>query len=105
MRDIPKIQTLDLAEGRFVSDYDVSHTHTNAVIGSQIRDELFGSVEALGKERLRSARTALPLSASKCRTEPWGAIAGQQRLYPLYGIFKKYGLRRSIQFPGQGSFR
>ena len=101
--DMPKIQTLDLAEGRFVSNYDVSHAHNNAVIGSQIRDELFGSVEALGKEIKVGEDTFTVIGVEVAERNHGGAIAGQQRLYPLYGIFKKVWIAQIYSIPGQGS--
>ncbi len=54
--DMPKIQSVDLSEGRFIGGSDVDHAHDVAVIGSQIREDLFGPVEALGKEIKISAR-------------------------------------------------
>ena len=96
--DMPKIQTLDLAEGRFVSNYDVSHTHTNAVIGSQIRDELFGPVEALGKE-IKVGEDSFTVIGVEVHNGTMGGQSLDNNVYIPYTAFlKKYGLRRSIQF-------
>src|SRR5262249_51228365 len=48
--DPPRLQQLDIAEGRFISSLDVDHARAIAVIGADIRDEFFGTVEPLGKE-------------------------------------------------------
>ncbi len=96
--DMPKIQTLDLAEGRFVSDFDVSHTHTNAVIGSQIRDELFGPVEALGKE-IKVGEDSFTVIGVEVQNGTMGGQSLDNNVYiPYTAYLKKYGLRRSIQF-------
>jgi len=96
--DMPKIQSLDLAEGRFVSNLDVEHSSNTAVIGSQIRDELFGPVEALGKE-IKVGDDSYTVIGVEVQN---GTMSGQSldnNVYIPYTIYlKKYGLRRSIQF-------
>lgn len=47
--DVPKIQSLEIAEGRFLSAYDAERARPVAVIGSALRQELFGPVDVLGK--------------------------------------------------------
>lgn len=96
--DLPAIQELELAEGRFVSDPDVSHTRAYAIIGAQIRDDLFGPVDAVGKDlKLGGDRfTVIGIE------ERQGSVMGQSmdsNIYiPYTSFLKKYGLRRSIQF-------
>jgi putative ABC transport system permease protein len=96
--DLPKIQTLDLAEGRFVSNFDVAHSNTIAVIGSKIREELFGPVEAIGKE-IKVGEDSFTVIGVEVQN---GTMAGQSldaNVYiPYTSYLKKYGLRRSIQF-------
>ena len=48
--DLPRLQQLDIVEGRFLSSFDVDHARPVAVIGADIREEFFASVEPLGKE-------------------------------------------------------
>lgn len=96
--DLPKIQELELAEGRFVSDIDVTHARPYAVIGAQIRDDLFGPVDALGKQlKLGGDRFAVIGVEEK-----QGSVMGQSMDSNIYiphtSFLKKYGLRRSIRF-------
>jgi len=96
--DMPKIQSLELDEGRFFSKFDVDHARSFIVIGYEIRNELFGTSEALGKEiRLGSDKFIVVGVETKK-----GSMMGQSQdrnVYIPYTVFlKKYGLRRSIQF-------
>ena len=96
--ETPKIQELELAEGRFLSNMEVAHAFHMAVIGSQIRDELFGPVDAIGKEiRIGSDRyTVVGVEVKN------GSVMGRSldtNVYIPYTAFlKKYGPRQSIRF-------
>jgi putative ABC transport system permease protein len=95
--DLTKIQSLKLAEGRFFSNFDVFHTRPFAVIGSQIRNELFGSAEAIGKEIKIGSDNFIIIGVE----EENGKMMGQSldaNIYIPYTVFlKKYGLHRQMQ--------
>jgi putative ABC transport system permease protein len=96
--DLPKIQSLDLAEGRFVSNFDVTHSNVNAVIGSKIREELFGPVEAIGKE-IKIGDDSFTVIGVEVQNGTMGGQSLDNNVYiPYTSYLKKYGLRRSIQF-------
>ena len=96
--DLPKIQSLDLAEGRFVSNFDVAHSNTSAVIGSKIREELFGPVEAIGKE-IKVGEDSFTVIGVEVQNGTMGGQSLDNNVYiPYTSYLKKYGLRRSIQF-------
>jgi len=96
--DLPEIQEIELSEGRFVSDFDVSHTRPFAVIGAQIRDDIFGPVDALGKDLKLGGDNFTVIGIE----ERQGSVMGQSmdgNIYiPYTSFLKKYGLRRSITF-------
>jgi putative ABC transport system permease protein len=96
--DLPRIQELDLSEGRFVSDFDVAHARPYAVIGAQIWDDLFGPLDPLGKDLKLGGDSFTVIGVE----EEQGSVMGQSmdsNIYIPYTAFlKKYGLRRSIQF-------
>ncbi len=96
--DLPKIQELELEEGRFISTFDVSSARRNAVIGSQVREDLFGSTDALGKQ-IKVGGDDYTVIGVEVRN---GSMMGQSldnRIYIPYTAFlKKYGPRQSIQF-------
>jgi putative ABC transport system permease protein len=96
--DMPKIQTLDLAQGRFLTGPEISHASYSTVIGSQINEELFGSIDALGKEIRIGADNFTVIGIA----EPRGSMRGQsldKNVYIPYSTYlKKYGTHQSIAF-------
>jgi putative ABC transport system permease protein len=96
--DMPRIQSFDLAEGRFLSSFDVEHGRQYAVIGSEIRDELFGPEDALEKE-IKIGGDSFTVIGVEVRN---GTMMGQSldnNVYIPYTAFlKKYGVRRSVVF-------
>jgi putative ABC transport system permease protein len=96
--DLPKIQELELAEGRFISNFDVSHAQRNAVIGYQIRNELFGSAEALGKEIKLGGDTYYVIGVEVQNGSMMGQSLDNKVYIPYTAFLKKYGSRQSIQF-------
>jgi putative ABC transport system permease protein len=101
--DMPKIQSVDLSEGRFITSPDIDHAHAYAVIGSKIRENIFGPIEPLGKEiKIGSDNfTVIGVEAQK------GSLQGQSMdnaVYIPYTVFlKKYGTRQSIAFQVRAS--
>jgi len=96
--DMPKIQALDLEEGRFFSAFDVRQARPFVVIGADVRDEMFGTAEALGKE-IRLGSDKFVVIGVETRS---GSMMGQsldRNVYIPYSVFlKRYGSRQSIQF-------
>ena len=96
--DLPMIQELELAEGRFVSDPDVSHARAYAVIGAQIRNDLFGPVDPLGKRLKLGGDSFTVIGVEKEQGSVMGRSLDSNIYIPYTSFLKKYGLRRSIQF-------
>jgi putative ABC transport system permease protein len=96
--DLPKIKSVELAEGRFLTGEEVEHTRAVAVIGSKIREELFGPVSPLGKDIRIGADGFVVVGVEA----PKGSMQGQSldnTVYMPYTTFlKKYGTRQSIAF-------
>ncbi|MDR0842645.1 MAG: ABC transporter permease [Acidobacteriota bacterium] len=96
--DMPKIQTLDIDAGRFFSGFDVSHARQFAVIGADVREEIFGTGEALGKVVKLGSDNYTVIGVEKKS----GSMMGQsldRNVYIPYTVFlKRYGTRQSIQF-------
>lgn len=96
--DLSKIQALKLAEGRFFSNFDVFHTRPFAVIGSQIRNELFGTAEAIGKEIKIGSDNFIIIGVEEENGKMMGQSMDANIYIPYTAFLKKYGLHRSIQF-------
>jgi putative ABC transport system permease protein len=97
-QDMPRIQSLDLAEGRFISSFDVAHARPYAVIGWQIRDEIFGGAEALGKEIKLGGDNFTVVGVEVENGNMMGQSLDKNIYIPYTTFLKKYGLHRSIQF-------
>jgi putative ABC transport system permease protein len=96
--DMPKIQTVDLAEGRFISGSDVTHAHASAVIGSKIREDLFGPIDALGKEIKIGADNFTVVGVEAQKGSNQGRSLDNSVYIPYTAFLKKYGIRQSVAF-------
>jgi putative ABC transport system permease protein len=96
--DMPKIQTLDLSQGRFISQPEVSHANYSAVIGSQINEELFGPVDALGKEIKIGADNFTVIGIAESRGNMQGRSLDKNVYIPYSTFLRKYGIHQSIAF-------
>jgi putative ABC transport system permease protein len=96
--DLVKIQALKLAEGRFFSNFDVFHTRPFAIIGSQVRNELFGTAEALGKEIKIGSDNFVVIGVEEENGKMMGQSMDSHIYIPYSAFLKKYGLHRSMQF-------
>jgi putative ABC transport system permease protein len=96
--DMPKIQTLDLSQGRFIGGSDVSHASYVAVIGAQINEELFGPVDAMGKEIKIGADNFTVIGIAEPRGNMQGRSLDKNVYMPYATYLKKYGIHQPIVF-------
>ena len=94
--DVPKIQTLEIAEGRFFSSYDAERARPVAVIGSALRQELFGPVDVLGKEIRVGGDSFAIVGVEKENGSFFGQSLDNNVYIPYTAFLKKYGIRRSM---------
>jgi putative ABC transport system permease protein len=95
--DLPKIQELDIEEGRFLSNFDVDHARPYAVIGADIREQLFGPVDVVGKEIKVGGDTFIIQGVEKRNGSFFGQSLDTNVYVPYTAWLKKYGTRRSIE--------
>jgi putative ABC transport system permease protein len=96
--DMPKIQSLDLSEGRFLTGPEITHANYYTVIGSQVGEELFGPVDALGKEIKIGADSFTVIGVAEARGNMQGRSLDKVVYVPYTTFLKKYGSRQSIAF-------
>jgi putative ABC transport system permease protein len=96
--DLPKIQELELSAGRFLSNFDVDHARRNAIIGAQIREELFGSTDPLGKEIKVGGDPFIVVGVEQQNGTMMGQSLDNKVYIPYTAFLKKFGPRRSLQF-------
>jgi putative ABC transport system permease protein len=96
--DFPKMQDLDLSAGRFISALEVSRGAPVAVIGSKIRDELFGPVDPIGKEIRISGDKFRVIGVEAENGSLMGRSLDTNVYVPYTAFLEKYGTRQSISF-------
>jgi putative ABC transport system permease protein len=96
--DFPRIQSVDLNEGRFVSGLEITHARPAAVIGYGIRNELFGTAEAIGKEIKIGGDSFTVVGVEVQNGSMMGQSLDNNIYIPYTSFLKKYGSDRSIQF-------
>ncbi|MBN2241914.1 MAG: ABC transporter permease [Acidobacteria bacterium] len=107
--DLLKIEKVDLEAGRFIAASDVMRALPIAVIGTDIRDELFGSVDAIGKTiRIGGDTFTVVGIEAKKGSNLIGSSTDNSIYIPYTAYMKKYGTRQEIAFrvksPSQGTF-
>jgi putative ABC transport system permease protein len=94
--ELPKVQQLDIAEGRFMSSFDVDHARPIAIIGADIRDLFFATVEPLGKEIKIGGDSFLVIGVEKRNGTFFGQSLDSSIYIPYTAFLKKYGSRQSL---------
>jgi len=95
-QDLPRIQELSLEEGRFLTQLDVDHARQCAVIGTDIRDELYGEVSVAGKE-IKIGGDSFSFIGVEQKNGTFFGQSMDNNVYIPYTVFlKKYGSRKSI---------
>jgi len=94
--DITKIQQIEIEEGRFLSTFDVEHARPVAVIGADIRNELFGPLDPLGKEIKVGGDSFTVVGLEKRNGTFFGQSLDTNIYLPYTAYLKKYGTRQSI---------
>ncbi|HEX9162471.1 MAG TPA: ABC transporter permease [Thermoanaerobaculia bacterium] len=94
--NIAQINNLDLETGRFFTQTEDQHAALAAVIGSDVRDELFGKLDPIGRTMLVANQPMRVIGLLRKQ----GTLLGQSQdsvLYmPLSSFRKQFGTRRSI---------
>ncbi|MGZ5433048.1 MAG: ABC transporter permease [Thermoanaerobaculia bacterium] len=94
--NMAEISNLDLAGGRFFTDSEERHSSLVAVIGSDVRDELFGKLDPIGRS-IRVANLRVRVIGLLAKQ---GSVLGQSQdklvLLPLATWRKEFGTRRGV---------
>lgn len=94
--NMAELNNLDLEDGRFYVDSENHHSSTVAVIGSDVKEQLFSQVDPIGRSMKIGGRTFRVIGLLRKQ----GSVLGQSqdtRLYIPLGAFRKvYGSRSNI---------
>jgi putative ABC transport system permease protein len=94
--NIAGLTNLDLEAGRFYTDIEVRHAATVAVIGSDVRDELFGKLDPIGRLVWIEGTPYKVVGLLRKQGSVLGQSQDSRVDIPLDAFRKQYGLRRSV---------
>ncbi len=94
--ELPKIQQLKMAEGRFLNSFDVEHARPLVVIGADIRKQLFGPIDVIGKEIKVGGDSFTILGVEESNGSFFGTSMDSSIYIPYTVFLKKYGTRQSL---------
>jgi len=94
--NMPQITSIDVEEGRFLTSFEVEHARPVAVIGADIRKELFGPIDVLGKEIRVGGDAFSIVGVEKSNGSFFGQSMDNSVYIPYTLALKKYGSRRSL---------
>jgi putative ABC transport system permease protein len=94
--DLMKVQHLEIDEGRFMTSFEVEHARPVAVIGADVRKELFGPIDPIGKELKVGGDGFTVIGVEKANGTFFGQSMDKSIYFPYTAFLKKYGPRQSI---------
>ena len=91
-----RIYDLDLVMGRAVNDIDVNNASPVVVIGWDIRDNLLGATDPIGKEIRVDGRLFRVIGVGKKEGKTLGQSRDNWVMLPITSWFKAYGEHKSV---------
>jgi putative ABC transport system permease protein len=93
---MPSLQNLDIAEGRGFTAQDEEHASQVAVIGSDIRDNLFPGVDPLGQELRADGMPYTVIGVAEKQGSTFGQSQDNWVAVPLPAYQKTYGTQKTL---------
>ena len=93
---MPSLQNLDIAEGRDFTAADEDHASHVAIIGTDIRDNLFPGIDALGQELRVDGQPYTVIGVAEKQGSTFGQSQDNWVGVPLTAFMKTYGTMKSV---------
>jgi putative ABC transport system permease protein len=93
---MPTLQNLDIAEGRGFTEQDEDHASRVAIIGTDIRDNLFPGIDALGQELRVDGQPYTVIGVAEKQGSTFGQSQDNWVGIPLTAYQKSYGTMKSL---------
>jgi putative ABC transport system permease protein len=90
------LQNLDIAEGRDFTQVDEDHASHVAIIGTDIRDNLFAGIDPLGQELRVDGQPYTVIGVSEKQGSTFGASQDNWVAIPLTAYQKSYGTAKTL---------
>jgi putative ABC transport system permease protein len=93
---MPSLQNLDIAEGRDFTPGDEDHSSHVAIIGMDIRDNLFPGIDPLGQELRVDGQPYTVIGVAEKQGSTFGQSQDNWVGIPLTEFMKTYGSQKSV---------
>jgi putative ABC transport system permease protein len=93
---MPELQNIDIAEGRGFTEVDESHASHVAIIGTDIRDNLFAGIDPLGQELRVDGQPYTVIGVAEKQGSTFGASQDNWVAVPLTAYQKSYGTAKTL---------
>jgi putative ABC transport system permease protein len=93
---MPQLQNLDISEGRDFTPTDDEHASQVAIIGMDIRDNLFPGVDPLGQELRVDGQPYTVIGVAEKQGSTFGQSQDNWVGIPLTAFMKTYGTSKSV---------
>ena len=93
---MPSLQNLDIAQGRDFTQVDEDHASHVAIIGTDIRDNLFPGIDPLGQELRVDGMPYTVIGVSEKQGSTFGQSQDNWVAVPLTAFMKTYGTSKSV---------
>ena len=93
---MPELQNIDIAEGRGFTEVDETHASHVAIIGTDIRDNLFAGIDPLGQELRVDGQPYTVIGVAEKQGSTFGNSQDNWVAVPLTAFMKSYGTSKSV---------
>jgi putative ABC transport system permease protein len=93
---MPSLQNLDIAEGRGFTQVDEDHASHVAIIGTDVRDNLFPGIDPLGQDLRVDGEQYTVIGVSEKQGSTFGASQDNWVAVPLTAYQKTYGTAKTL---------
>lgn len=94
--NMAEINNIDLETGRFFTDTEVQHSSLVTVIGSDVRDELFGKLDPMGRIMWVANQPVRVIGVMRKQGSVLGQNQDNQLYIPITSWRKRFGGRQSL---------
>jgi putative ABC transport system permease protein len=94
--EMPLLQNLDIAEGRGFTQVDEDHASHVAIIGTDVRDNLFPGIDPLGQDMRVDGEQYTVIGVSEKQGSTFGASQDNWVGVPLTAYQKTYGTAKTL---------
>lgn len=97
--DMIKVEALQLHEGRYINDNDIEGARKVVVIGSRVREVLFGDDNCIGEYiRVRGVEFRVVGVFGPMQIKPWTEDDLEAVVIPLTAMYRTFGTERTVDY-------